>query len=96
MDLSHFKYWSSGKNQRGVLNLNFKYLFKQSVNHMWKKLVRLAIYISLCVGVPRDHRNPAYKLYKHGTTPIDQYRSDQERREIKRDRERSSAEPIRD
>ena len=63
---------------------------------MWKKLVSLAIYISLCMGMPRDHQNPVHKLYKHGTTPIDQYRSDQGRREIKRDRERPSAEPIRE
>ena len=60
---------------------------------MWKKLVSLAIYISLGMGVPRDHRNTAHKLYKHGTTPIDEYRSDQGRREIKRDRERPSTEP---
>ena len=63
---------------------------------MWKKLVCLAICMSLCMGVPRDHRKPAHKLYKHSTTPTDEYRSDRGRREIKRDRERSSAEPIRE
>ena len=63
---------------------------------MWKKLVSLAIYISLCMGVPRDYRNPAHKLYKHGTTPTEQYGLDRGRREIKRDRERSSTEPIRE
>ena len=93
MDLPHLKYWPSAKNQRWVLNLNSKYLFKQSVNHLWKKLVSLAIYISLCMGVPRDNRNLAHKLYKHGMTSIDDYRSDRGRREIKRDRERPSAEP---
>ena len=63
---------------------------------MWRKLVSLAIYISLYRGVPRDHRNPAPNLYKLGTTPINEYRSDQGRREIKGDRERLSAEPIRE
>ena len=58
---------------------------------MWKKLVNLAIYISLRIGVPRDHRNSTPNLYKKGTMPIDQYRSDQGRREIQRDREGSSA-----
>ena len=61
---------------------------------MWKKLVSLAIYISLCMDVPRDHLNHAHKLYKHDTMPIDQYRSDQGRQEIERDREKPTAEPI--
>ena len=61
---------------------------------MWKKLVNLAIYISLCIGVPRDHRNSTLNLYKQGTMPVDQYRSDRGRREIQRDREGSSAVPI--
>ena len=38
--------------------------------------------------------HPAPKLYKQGTTPINQYRSDQGRREIKQDWEKPSAEPI--
>ena len=45
---------------------------------MWKKLVNLVIYISLCIGMPRNHRNSTPNLYKQGMTPIDQYRSDRE------------------
>ena len=61
---------------------------------MWKKLVNLAIYISLCIGVSRDHRNSTPNLYKQGTTPKDEYRSSRGRRNIQRDREGSSAAPI--
>ena len=61
---------------------------------MWKKLVNLAIYISLCIGVPRDHQNSTPNLYKQGTTLIDEYRSDRGRPELQRDREGSSAVPI--
>ena len=81
-------------DQQGVLKLNFKYLFKHSVGHMWKKLVNLGIYISLCIGVPRDHQNSTPNLYKQGTMPIDEYRSGRGRREIQRNREGSSAVPI--
>ena len=51
---------------------------------MWRKLVGLAIYISICMGVPRDHRNSTPNLYKQGTTSIDQYKED-ERRETEKD-----------
>ena len=57
---------------------------------MWKKLVNLVIYISLCIGVPRDHRNSTPNLYKQGTTPIDQGRSSRGRQN-KRDSEEFSA-----
>ena len=51
---------------------------------MWKKLVNLAIYISLCIDVPRDHRNSTPNLYKQGMMPIDQIEEDERSRETEK------------
>ena len=64
---------------------------------MCRKLVSLAIYI-LCMGVPVGCWDSVPNLYKQGAAPIetrDQIK-EEERREIKRDREEVSAEPIRE
>ena len=39
---------------------------------MRRKLVSLAIYISICMGVPRDQQHSDPNLYKQGMTPKDQ------------------------
>ena len=65
---------------------------------MCRKLVSLAIYISLYIGVPTGCWNSAPNLYKQGAAPIERgdHIKEDERREIKRDREGVSAEPIRE
>ena len=54
---------------------------------MWKKLVSLAIYISLCKGVPRDHRNPTHKFIstvRHPQISTDQIEEDERSRETEK------------
>ena len=43
---------------------------------MWKKLVNLAIYISLCIGVPRDHRNSTPNKARRRLMNLDQVEVD--------------------
>ena len=78
MGSSYFKCRLSGKNQRWVLNLNFNTSLNKASTICGE---------SWSAWLFTYHRDSTPNLYKQCTAPIDEYRSDQGRREIKGNRE---------